>query len=84
MPVGEPLPVVLPDQARRVTPPAGGLRVAIVPEKSKLRRSISRWANSSDQHARDLRRTYAETGDADRSPTPPTASGSGCAARCAR
>lgn len=31
-------------------------------EKSRLRRSISRWANSSDQHARDLRQTYAETG----------------------
>lgn len=29
---------------------------------SKLRRTISRWANSSDQHARDLRRTYAEHG----------------------
>jgi len=31
-------------------------------EKSRLRRSISRWASSSDQHARDLRKTYAETG----------------------
>ncbi|MCD4534889.1 OB-fold nucleic acid binding domain-containing protein [Nocardioides sp. cx-169] len=29
---------------------------------SKLRRTISRWANSSDQHARDLRRTYADSG----------------------
>ena len=27
--------------------------------KSRLRRNISRWANSSDQEARDLRRTYA-------------------------
>ena len=27
--------------------------------KSRLRRSISRWANSSDQEARDLRKTYA-------------------------
>lgn len=27
--------------------------------KSRLRRSISRWANSTDQDARDLRRTYA-------------------------
>ena len=27
-------------------------------EKSRLRRSLSRWANSSDQHARDLRLTY--------------------------
>jgi hypothetical protein len=26
--------------------------------KSRLRRNISRWANSSDQEARDLRRTY--------------------------
>ena len=31
-------------------------------EKSRLRRSISRWASSSDQHARDLRKTYAESG----------------------
>ncbi len=30
---------------------------------SKLRRTISKWANSSDQHARDLRRTYADSGD---------------------
>jgi hypothetical protein len=29
-------------------------------EKSRLRRSISRWASSSDQEARDLRRTYAD------------------------
>ncbi len=33
-----------------------------MPEKSRLRRSISRWANSSDQEARDLRRTYTEPG----------------------
>ncbi|MBO0846692.1 MAG: OB-fold nucleic acid binding domain-containing protein [Nocardioides sp.] len=26
-------------------------------EKSKLRRSISRWANADDQHARELRET---------------------------
>ncbi|MBB6626212.1 OB-fold nucleic acid binding domain-containing protein [Nocardioides sp. KIGAM211] len=31
-------------------------------EKSRLRRSISKWANSTDQHARDLRATYAESG----------------------
>ena len=31
-------------------------------EKSRLRRSISRWASSTDQHARDLRRTQAEKG----------------------
>lgn len=30
--------------------------------KSKLRQSISRWANSSDQHARDLRRAFGESG----------------------
>lgn len=28
-------------------------------EKSRLRRSISRWANTNDQHARDMRRAYA-------------------------
>ena len=31
-------------------------------EKSRLRRNLSQWANSTDQHARDLRKTYAETG----------------------
>jgi hypothetical protein len=30
--------------------------------KSRLRRSLSRWANSSDQHARELRRTVRESG----------------------
>ena len=34
-----------------------------MPEKSKMRRTISRWANSSDQHARDLRRTHTESGE---------------------
>jgi len=29
-------------------------------EKGRLRRSISRWANTSDQHARDMRREYAD------------------------
>lgn len=33
-----------------------------MPEKSRLRRSISKWANSTDQDARDLRKTYAESG----------------------
>lgn len=33
-----------------------------MPEFSRLRRSISSWANSSDQHARDLRKTYGESG----------------------
>lgn len=31
-------------------------------EKSKVRRTISKWANSSDQHARDLRKEYANDG----------------------
>lgn len=30
--------------------------------KSRLRRTISNWANSSDQDARDLRTRYQETG----------------------
>lgn len=34
-----------------------------MPEKSKLRQTISRWANSTDQHARDLRRTHADRAD---------------------
>ena len=28
--------------------------------KSRLRRNISRWANTSDQEARDLRKTYTD------------------------
>lgn len=32
-----------------------------MPEKSKLRRTISKWANSTDQHARDLRTAYADS-----------------------
>ncbi|MFS3129616.1 OB-fold nucleic acid binding domain-containing protein [Nocardioides sp. Bht2] len=32
------------------------------PHRSRLRRRISSWANSSDQHARDLRKTYARPG----------------------
>jgi len=31
-------------------------------EKTRLRRTISRWANSGDQDSRDLRRTHAEDG----------------------
>ena len=31
-------------------------------EKSRLRRTISRWANITDQDARDLRRTHREEG----------------------
>lgn len=34
----------------------------MAPEKSRLRRSISKWANSTDQHAKDMRDTYAESG----------------------
>jgi hypothetical protein len=30
--------------------------------KSKLRRTISRWANSTDQHARELRQAVHESG----------------------
>lgn len=29
-----------------------------MPEKSRLRRTISKWANSDDQHDRDLRREH--------------------------
>lgn len=32
-------------------------------DKSKLRRTISRWASSTDQHARDLRKTYADASE---------------------
>ena len=34
-----------------------------MPEKSRLRRSISRWASSSDMHARELRRTSTAAGE---------------------
>ena len=30
-----------------------------VPHRSRLRRTLSRWADSEDQHARDLRATHA-------------------------
>lgn len=30
--------------------------------KGRLRRTISDWANSTDQHSRDLRATYRESG----------------------
>jgi len=30
-----------------------------MPGKSRLRRTITSWASSTDQHARDLRRTHA-------------------------
>ena len=29
-------------------------------EKSKLRRTISKWANADDMHARELRETHAQ------------------------
>ncbi len=32
-----------------------------MPNKSRLRRTISKWANASDQEARDLRRTFTST-----------------------
>lgn len=31
-------------------------------DRNRLRSSLSRWASTTDQHARDLRRTYSETG----------------------
>jgi hypothetical protein len=31
------------------------------PHRSRLRRTLSRWADSEDQHARDLRKTHAGT-----------------------
>ena len=34
----------------------------MAPEKSRLRRSLSRWADTSDRHARELRDTYADPG----------------------
>jgi len=33
-----------------------------VPSKSRLRRTISRWANPAEAEARDLRRTFAADG----------------------
>jgi hypothetical protein len=33
-----------------------------MPEKSRLRRSISRWADNTDRHARDLREQYSQVG----------------------
>jgi RecG-like helicase len=35
-------------------------------EKSRLRRTISRWASTDDQHARDLRKEYGADADHDR------------------
>ncbi len=32
-------------------------------EKSKLRRTISRWANNTDMHARDMRAAYVRAGE---------------------
>ena len=32
------------------------------PRKSRLRRTISRWANSTDQHARELRQAVRDSG----------------------
>lgn len=33
-----------------------------MPEKSRLRQRLSSWASSSDQHARDLRQHFQESG----------------------
>lgn len=33
-------------------------------EKSRLRRSLSRWASSTDMHARELRRDLSDTAEA--------------------
>ena len=33
------------------------------PHRSRLRRSLSRWADSEDQHARDLRKAHASSGE---------------------
>ena len=33
-----------------------------MPGKSRLRRTISRWANATEQHDRDLRRTHRDAG----------------------
>lgn len=38
----------------------GTTLTAMSEQKGRLRRSLSRWASSTDQHARDLRRTYAD------------------------
>ena len=78
MPVGEALPLTMPPHGPRAAARRGS------DQKSRLRRSISRWANTSDQEARDLRDTYADDGRRLDRATRPTASGSGCAARCAR
>jgi len=34
-----------------------------MPEKSKLRRTISKWANSTDGYARDMRAEHVGSGD---------------------
>ena len=34
-----------------------------MPEKGRLRQTISRWANTGDQHARDLRAAYSGDND---------------------
>lgn len=34
-----------------------------MPDKSKLRRTISKWANNTDMHARDMRATHVGEGD---------------------
>jgi len=41
-----------------------------VTEKSKLRRTLSRWASSTDMHARELRQDVADASDTSISETP--------------
>jgi hypothetical protein len=48
---------------REQTPPQGWVEDEVRDRhKGKLRRTLSRWANSSDQHARELRQTVKESG----------------------
>ena len=49
-----------PDAGAAGSPPTP--RLEAMAEKSRLRRTISEWASSSDQHARDLRRSHLRRG----------------------
>ena len=72
----------LPDQARRVDQPSPEPMAEQEPAAAHHQR-LGR-ASDQDEHARDLRRTHARPdGRVGRSRTRPTASWSGCAARCA-
>ena len=66
MPVGDPLPLTLPPdapvrEAGLVDPEATNC-VARTPRPHKTGTYIDRWANSTDQHARELRQTVRESG----------------------